>query len=945
MKRVAFTIILISIILIGSVSCRLDDNAIKGDSHLDLKSVVISTDNLKIETDSNGTGTEIVNLTIVEGETLTLHAIARNSEGNFISTVPSNWEIVGNTGSVTVLNGGIAAEFQPVSAGIFELHITYNNIIQSAFITVNMAPAAVTPTLTILNASAINEDAGLTVVKADAEVAASGEGSGVYSVITSSSSDCQSQGTVSVDATNGAVSYTPTLNYNGSCNINIQFDNQMPSNNTVASEFSIIVNAQNDAPTITENCGATVAQGSAYSCTPSVSDVDAGDSHTWALAPANTCAWAAIVPATGALSGTANDNQVGNCTLAFLVNDTSVDSAVTSLTVGVTNVTPTLSITNASTINEDASLTVIRTDGNVASSEEGFGVYSVVTASSNDCQGQGTVSVNTSNGAVSYTPSLNYNGSCNINIQFDDQNSSNNTVTSEFSIAVSAQNDAPVVSGSCAASVNQSVAYSCSPGVVDPEAGDTQAWSFGASHDCGAWMSIAAGTGALSGTPGGGDSSCTVGVKSNDGMVDSNEYTFSLTIVDPSAVGSVVFVTENRYQIGTDFTGITGMNSVCSSIATAKSYPGVWKAVPDGNSLSLVYPIKGLRGDLVESSNIWTGTLDGAIGITEDNNSVSSWVFAGTSADGSASAGYDCSAFTNGGHIYSHRAGYSDSASTNWLSQGVIYCDSLAHIYCISDGTVVTANAAPPEVTSPNYASPFGDHITVDWTSGGGTTTDFLVAYKSGATLPAVNCIPETGTKFVNTSTLSTVITGLNGSTQYSIRICSANGDFPKEYSTGITASFTTSASYNRIFVTDSVFDGENLGGVTCDDEAAAAGFYGSSWEKVMSTSSSDANSLFLGYPIKNTNGQTVAATDLWSGTISASILGPDGTDPGAPYSVFTGSDASGNYVGGSTCSDWGSSGGNATIGTFNLLTSGWLSNGTAACNSEIRFYCVDTKY
>lgn len=311
--------------------------------------------------------------------------------------------------------------------------------------------ANVQPTLTIANAS-INEDAGLTEIRNDGAVNASDETHGIYSLDAASTTapKCSDNGSVTIDSSTGAVSYNPSLNYYGTCNVKVVFDDQNSVNNTVSAEFAVTVTNVNDAPVVTNSCSASTNEDQIYSCSPGFSDVDAMDTMTWSLDSTNTCSWVTINSSTGVISGTPNDDHVGTCTLAFKANDGTVDSNVDSFTLTINNVQPTLTIANTTIIEDDA-LAVIRDDAAVSASDEGYGVYSLdaATTSSPKCSDNGTVSIDTSTGSVSYAPALNYNGTCNIKVVFDDENSINNTVSSEFSVTVTPVNDAPTIALSC----------------------------------------------------------------------------------------------------------------------------------------------------------------------------------------------------------------------------------------------------------------------------------------------------------------------------------------------------------------------------------------------------------------------------------------------------------------------------------------------------------------
>ena len=100
------------------------------------------------------------------------------------------------------------------------------------------------------------------------------------------------------------------------------------------------------------------------------------------------------------------------------------------------------------------------------------------------------------------------------------------------------------------------------------------------------------------------------------------------------------------------------------------------------------------------------------------------------------------------------------------------------------------APAAPPNVTSLSATANSDTQITLNWTSGGGSTTGYRIAYQSGGTAPA-SC--SAGTQIDNGVSASYVLTGLTASTQYSFRVCAYNS--LTRYSSGVTTSSTTAAA------------------------------------------------------------------------------------------------------------------------------------------------------
>jgi hypothetical protein len=92
--------------------------------------------------------------------------------------------------------------------------------------------------------------------------------------------------------------------------------------------FSVTVLNINDAPVITGTPATTVVQNVAYSFTPSLTDVDAGDNHIFLID--NKPSWAAFSTTTGALTGTPANNDVG-VTAGIIITATDSANAAASL--------------------------------------------------------------------------------------------------------------------------------------------------------------------------------------------------------------------------------------------------------------------------------------------------------------------------------------------------------------------------------------------------------------------------------------------------------------------------------------------------------------------------------------------------------------------------------------------------------------------------------------
>ncbi|PIS09934.1 MAG: hypothetical protein COT73_12110, partial [Bdellovibrio sp. CG10_big_fil_rev_8_21_14_0_10_47_8] len=112
----------------------------------------------------------------------------------------------------------------------------------------------------------------------------------------------------------------------------------------------------------------------------------------------------------------------------------------------------------------------------------------------------------------------------------------------------------------------------------------------------------------------------------------------------------------------------------------------------------------------------------------------------------------------------------------------------------VSSGTTVsgtTLQAAPPDVTGLSATANSSSQITLSWTSGGGSTADYRIAYATGATAPA-DCASGTTISESSVAGTSHAVTGLSAVTQYSFRVCAINGNPTPNVAAGVTVSGTT---------------------------------------------------------------------------------------------------------------------------------------------------------
>lgn len=470
----------------------------------------------------------------------------RNSNFEWTIATPSNtcsWISINNDYDLT----GVPNDDD---VGLCELVISARNkstneikAVKASIDVVNLAP------ILDIQDTTVTEDSPLVNIRGNLDVQSNEEGHGVYTLDTAATPapKCSDHGTVLINGLNGEVDFAPDLNFQTFCNITVTFNDQNPTNNVVSDNFLVTVNVTNDSPDILGTCGTSATQDAAYTCNGlSFTDIDVGDTHTWSMAAGNTCAWLSIDPATGVITGTPNDNQVGTCNLGVQVFDGLVQSTPYTATITITNVAPVFNpaIANPANLIEDAAATIIRTGAQVNVNEEGYGIYILdnATATAPKCSDNGTLAIVAASGQITFTPAANYDGACYVKVTFDDQNATNNLVSSEFLLTMTPVNDPPVITSTCPASVNELTAYTCTSTFTDTE-GDTVTWTKSGTDTCG-WATVNATTGAVTGTPARADvGTCTLAYVANDGTNNSAVYTRTVTVNNVAPVVTAVNAT------------------------------------------------------------------------------------------------------------------------------------------------------------------------------------------------------------------------------------------------------------------------------------------------------------------------------------------------------------------------------------------------------------------
>jgi hypothetical protein len=297
----------------------------------------------------------------------------------------------------------------------------------------------------------------------------------------------------------------------------------------------------------------------------------------------------------------------------------------------------------------------------------------------------------------------------------------------------------------------------------------------------------------------------------------------------------------------------------------------------------------------------------------------------------SGSPGASCSGYPVGALHYTTTASeieFCNGTNWNFLAAGSTSCGTPSGL----SFTNLTSQALGVSVTSNTATITFtGCSGAVAVSVSGAATAQISVNGGAWATSGAISSGQTLQVRMTTSGSVSTVLTAT-----VTVNATSTNW------------TTTTRSGSLTIFATPILYYGSGIGGLSgadalCQSAASTAGYAGT-FKAVMCDATTNASTrLSLSYPIVNAyGGSTVAATNLWSGTIANEIYTPSGGLSSGYYTnIWTGCTYAGNTSAGNTCSSWSSSSGNGETGLDNTTTQ-WLQVGTIGCSSwQLSIYCI----
>ena len=290
--------------------------------------------------------------------------------------------------------------------------------------------------------------------------------------VTGNTQPAHSSNTVTVSST-GAFTYIPDSNYSGPDSFSYTISDGNGGFDTAT--VTITVTPVNDPPNAVNNSYSTNEDVTLSITTPGVlgNDTDPdGDTltvtgNTQPAHSSNTV----TVSSTGAFTYIPDSNYSGPDSFSYTISDGNGGSDTATVTITVTPVNdPPNAVNNSYSTNEDVTLS-ITTPGVLGNDTDPDGDTLTVTGNTQPANGTATVNPN---GAFTYNPDSNFNGTNSFNYTISDGKGGTDTAT--VTITVTNLNDSPTANPQ-AVSTNEDTPRVITLTATDPDVGDTLTYS------------------------------------------------------------------------------------------------------------------------------------------------------------------------------------------------------------------------------------------------------------------------------------------------------------------------------------------------------------------------------------------------------------------------------------------------------------------------------------
>ncbi|NTV61943.1 MAG: tandem-95 repeat protein [Oscillochloris sp.] len=513
------------------------------------------------------------------GQTLAITTTTSNSA--LFSVQPS---VNVSTGALTFTSGADLNGTAIVTVTLQDNGGTYHSGLDTSVYTFTLTvnPVNDAPTLSPGSNVTVNEDSGAYDTTwfntSSLSRGPSDEITQTLTITTTTSNSALFSSQPGVSIANGKLSFTPMATMNGTAIVTVTLQDNggilYSGVDTSTYTFTLIVNALNDAPTLTPGSNVSVGEDSgAYNSTWfNTSSLSPGalneSSQTLAITTTNSnntlfSVQPSVNVSTGALTFTPATNKNGTATITVTLQDNGgtlyggVDTSTYTftITVGARNDAPNMTPGSPVTVNEDSGAysnvwfdTMTLSPG---PSDESGQTLTLTTSNNNHALFTVQPDISISTGVMSFTPAPNMNGTATLTVTLKDNggtlNGGEDSTTFLFLVTVNPVNDAPSLTpGSNVTVIEDSGAYNATwfnttSLARGPSDEITQTLSITTTNSNNALFlvqpSVSVSTGVLTFTPAtniSGSATVTVTLKDDGGTLysgdDTTVYTFTITI-------------------------------------------------------------------------------------------------------------------------------------------------------------------------------------------------------------------------------------------------------------------------------------------------------------------------------------------------------------------------------------------------------------------------------
>ena len=320
---------------------------------------------------------------------------------------------------------------------------------------------------------------------------------------------------------------------------------------TATQTFTITVANVNDAPAFTSTPIVTATQDLSYSYAITVADVDVGD--TLSITAESSPDWLQFTDngdGTATLSGTPDNDDVGEHAVSLLVTDTGglTDTQAFTITVANINDAPAFTSSLVETATEEVAYEYVVTAEDVDVGD----AVSITALTLPDWLNLTSDGGDTE--TLSGTPTNDDVGEHRVELRVEDLAGATDTQT--FTITVANVNDAPIFTSTPIETATQDVSYSYAMTVADMDVGDTLSIT---TESTLIWLTLVDhgdGTAMLNGTPTNanvGDHAITLLVTDAGGLIDTQAFTITVANVNDAPAFTSMPITVATEEVAYEY--------------------------------------------------------------------------------------------------------------------------------------------------------------------------------------------------------------------------------------------------------------------------------------------------------------------------------------------------------------------------------------------------------